>query len=100
MTGTESVQHPFSDSDGDSDIENYRIKSILRGKTPLVYVKGAADGLVVSPPAVNDIESNDKQPPIDSSVVKIEQDPLKDDESSSRETIDDVIGENQVKILN
>ena len=32
LTGTESVQHPFSDSDGDSDIENYRIKSILRGK--------------------------------------------------------------------
>lgn len=49
LTGTESVQHPFSDSDGDSDIENYRIKSILRGKTPLVYVKGEATPTKDSP---------------------------------------------------
>jgi len=40
ITGTESVTHPLSDSDGDSDIESYRIKSILRGKSPWVYVKG------------------------------------------------------------
>ena len=40
LTGTESLRHPYSESDGDSDIETYRIKSILRGKSPIVYVKG------------------------------------------------------------
>lgn len=40
ITGTESAHRPFSDSDCESGCEGYRIKSIIRGRPPVVYVKG------------------------------------------------------------
>jgi len=61
VTGTESVRHPHSGSDGDSDVETYRIKSILRGKPPVVYVKGEALQKSTEPITSNEPEEKDEK---------------------------------------
>ena len=78
LTGTESVQHPFSDSEGDSDIENYRIKSILRGKTPLVYVKGETSLLQNVKTEMESGKAPDKIPQMNDISDKEKEEKLKD----------------------
>ena len=95
LTGTESVQHPFSDSDGDSDIENYRIKSILRGKTPLVYVKGEATPTKDSPAST--VKTEKKNNIANKEEVTDEDQNLKTDFSDDADSDDVVVPVDEVK---